>query len=82
MEEALRRKNPDFKGFYTEVPYPGNLEKMVEIFYYTMSQMPHEPEGEEETINRESPEPDVQLEIEVGEEKPSTSTSIPKGNKR
>ena len=45
MEEALKRKNPNFKGFYTEVPYLGNLKKMVENFDYIMFQMPHEPEG-------------------------------------
>ena len=59
VEEALKRTNPEFKGFYTEVPYPSNLRKMVDNFDYIMSQMPHEPEGEEATINRESPEPYV-----------------------
>ena len=70
VEEALRRTNPDFKGFYIEVPYPSNLKKMVENFDYIMSQMPHESEGEEATVNRESPEPDVQLEVELEEEQP------------
>ena len=39
VEEALKRINPDFKGFYIEVPYPSNLRKMVENFDYVMSQM-------------------------------------------
>ena len=82
VEEALRRTNPDFKGFYPEVPYPSTLKKMVANFDYIMSQMPHELEGEEATINRESPEPDVYLEVELEEEQPSTSAWIPKGNKR
>ena len=55
VEEALRRTNPNFKGFYTKVSYPSNLKKMVENFDYIMSQIPHEPEGEEAIVNRESP---------------------------
>ena len=82
VEEALKRTNPDFKGFYTEIPYPGNLRKMVENFDYIMSQMPYELEGEEAIVNRESPKPDVQLEVDVEEEQPSSSTWVPKGNKR
>ena len=37
VEEALRRTNPNFKGFYIEIPYPRNLRKMVENFEYIMS---------------------------------------------
>lgn len=59
MEEALKRTNPYFKGFYIEIPYPSKLRKMVEKFDYIMSQMPNEPKGEEETVYRESPKPDV-----------------------
>ena len=82
VEDALKRTDPDFKGFYTDVPYPGNLKKMVKFFDHIMSQMPHELEGEEAIVNRDSPEPDVQLEVELEEEQPSTSAWIPKGNKR
>ena len=59
VEEALKRTNPNFKGFYTEIPYPGNLRKMEEDFDYIMAQMPNELEGEEATVNRESPKPNV-----------------------
>ena len=40
---------------------------MVENFDYIMSQMPHELEWEEGTVNGESPEPNVQLEVELEE---------------
>ena len=45
VENALKRTNPNFKGFYTEVPYPNNLRKMIKNFDHIMLQMPHEPEG-------------------------------------
>ena len=59
MEEALKRTTPDFKGFYIEILYLDNLRKMVENFDYIMSQMPNELEGEEATMNRETPKPNV-----------------------
>ena len=55
VEDALKRTNLDFKGFYTDVPYPGNLKKMVENFDHIMSQMTHEPKGEKATMNMNSP---------------------------
>ena len=73
VENALKGTNPDFKRFYTEVPYPNNPRKMIENFDHIMLQMPHEPEGEEAVVNRESPELDTQLEIDLEEEQPSTS---------
>ena len=83
VEEALIRTNPDFKCFYIEIPYPRNLRKMAENFDRIMAQMPSEIIGEETIVNRESPEFDVQLEIDVEEkEQPSSSTWVAKGNKR
>lgn len=83
VEEVLKRTNPDFKGFYTDIPYLGNLRKLVENFDHIMAQMQNELEGEEAIVNRESPEPDVQLEIDVEEkERPSSSTWATKGNKK
>ena len=66
----MKRTNPNFKGFYTEIPYLGKLREMVDNFDYVMSQMPHEPEGEEAIVNTESPELDVQVEVELEEEQP------------
>ena len=45
----------DFKGFYTEIPYPVNLKKMIEIFDNIMAQMPEEPKGDDARVNLESP---------------------------
>ena len=59
MEDSLKRTNPNFKGFYTDISYPRNLRKMVENFDHIMAQMPNELEGEEAMVNRESPELDV-----------------------
>ena len=79
----MKRTNPNFKGFYTEILYPRNLRKMVENFDHIMDQLPSEPIGEEAIVNREFPEPNVQLEIDVEEEgQPSSSTWVAKGNKR
>ena len=36
VEVALKRTNPDFKGFYTEVSYPDNLRKMVDNIDFIM----------------------------------------------
>ena len=82
VEDAMKRTNLDFKVFYIDVPYPGNLKKMVEIFDHIMSQMPHELDRAETIVNRGVLEPDVQLEVELEEKQPSTSAWIPKGNKR
>ena len=58
------------------------MSKMIENFDNIMVQMPDELIGEEETMNPKSLEPDVQLEVDVGEEeKPSSSTCVAKGNK-
>lgn len=83
VEDALKRSNPNFKGFYTDIPYLGNLTKLVENFDYIIAQMTSQPVGEEATLNRESLEPDVWLEIDVEEEEqPSSSTWVAKWNKR
>ena len=55
VDATLRKTNLNFKGFYTEIPYPVNLKKMIEIFDNIMAQMPEEPKGDDARVNLESP---------------------------
>ena len=51
VDATLRKKNPDFKGFYTKIPYLGILKKMIENFDNIMAQMPKEPKEDEARVN-------------------------------
>ena len=83
VDAALRKTNPDFEGFYTKIPYPSNLKKMLEDFDNIMAQMLEDPEGDEARIKPESLELDVQLDVGVEEEEqPSSSTWVAKGHKK
>ena len=55
VDAKLRKANPDFKGFYTDFPYPLFLKKMVENYVEIMAQMPNVPTREEERVNLDSP---------------------------
>ena len=83
VEIALKKTNPNFKGFYTKIPYLANLRKMIKNYDKIMAQMPKEPMGDEARVNPESPEPNVQLEIDVEEEEQSSlSTWVAKSKRR
>ena len=83
VDGAWKKKNIDFKGFYTNVPYPFYLKKMIENYVHIMAQMIDEKMREEDRVNPNSPKPDINLEVEIEEEeKPSNFAWVAKGNKR
>ena len=47
VESELKRENPNFKGFYMDVPYPQKIRKMMINPTKIMAQMPKKPIGEE-----------------------------------
>ena len=44
--------------------------------------MLEEPEGDEARVNSKSPKLDAQLEVDIKEEQPSSSTWVARGNKK
>lgn len=82
VEGSLKRKDPSFKVFYFDIPYPRTLKVMVEKNDELMAQMPKELVGEEDRVNLSSPNDDRESESQSKEDMASSSTLVRKGPKR
>lgn len=59
VEKELKRIDPNFTGFYMDVPYPQRIRKMVADHAEIMAKLLEGPIGEENIVCPDSPEPDV-----------------------
>ena len=79
VEKELKRVDPNFKGFYLDIPYPHRIRKMVIDHVEIMVKMLEGPMIEEERIFLDIPELNLTLDEEYEHAKASWVT---KGNKR
>ena len=80
VERELKRIDPQFLGFYMDIPYPQRMRNMVINHTKIMAKMLEGPIGEEDRVCPNSSEPDVSLEVE--EEDIPKESWVTKGNKR
>ena len=50
VERELKRVDPNFMGFYMDIPYPHRIRKMVTDHTETMAKILEGPMGEEERV--------------------------------
>lgn len=85
VEKELKRIDPNFLGFYMDVPYPQRIKMMFTDHAEIMTKLPEGTMGEEDIVCPDNPEPDVEpKEGEDEEQKDYTphSSWMAKGHKR
>ena len=70
VEEEMKKVDPNFQGFYYDLPYFNQIDKCIEEFDKIMAQVP---QSARDRVNPSSPEADVVLEISDDEDQPSPS---------
>ena len=81
VEKELKRIDPQFVGFYMDIPYPQRIRKMVADHAEIMTKLPKGSMGEEHRVCPNRPEPDVSLDEEEEDDAPQASW-MAKRNKR
>ena len=80
VEREMKRIDPNFMGFYMDIPYPHRIRKMVIDNAKITTKTLEGPMAEEERVCPDNLEPNVTLEIEE-DDAPEVSW-VTKGNKR
>ena len=79
VEEEMKKVDPNFQGFYSDLPYFQQIDKCIEEFDNIMAQVP---QNARDRVNPSSPEADVVLEISDEEDQPGPSDWDKGGKKK
>lgn len=79
VEEEIKKVDPNFQGFYSDLPYFLQIDKCIEEFDNIMAQVP---QNARDRAHPSSAETDVVLEISDEEDHPCLSDQDKRGKKK